>query len=366
MYLGFAVNLAELDLLVRSHFEVLDWSLEMGWPVYVVKEGDLRRPFRELYAELSKTGLAPMLRREAGKVTLRIVPLARRKGRSRLIPLALFIATLVTVAATGYVLTVLDEVLRELDVNVALNPLPHLLGYALAMMGVVGIHELGHKVACRVHEIKASPPYFIPFPPILGLPIGTLGAVIMQETPPLNRDELFDIGISGPLLGFVASTVVSIIGLALSYPVPASLIAERGGIVLPTPLIYELLIPLVRPDLARGELIYLHPVAWAGWVGFLITFLNAFPIGQLDGGHVLRSATSEKVHLALSILFVVIMALTGFILMAMLAAVLALRRHPGALDDVTPLSRARRLGLALLFFMWVASLPWPIWGWFQL
>ncbi|PCN50161.1 hypothetical protein B6U99_05965, partial [Candidatus Geothermarchaeota archaeon ex4572_27] len=329
------VSLPELDAMVRAYFEVVDWGIEMGAPYYVVRDGDLRGPFKALYERLSAIGLAPALRRERGRVVLRVVPLARRRGVGRVVALALFIATLATVAATGYLLTVLDEVLHELDASIALNPLPHLIGYAVAMMGVVGVHELGHKLACRVHGIKASPPYFIPFPPIFGLPIGTLGAVILQETPPLNRDELFDIGMAGPLMGFIASIAVSAVGIALSYPVSPSFIAERGGVVLPTPLIYEALIAIVRPDLGRGQLIYLHPVAWAGWVGFLITFLNTFPVGQLDGGHVLRAAMDEKAHLVLSIVFVVVMALTGFVLMAIIAAILALRRHPGALDDVS-------------------------------
>ena len=364
-----ALHIAELDSLVRAYFQVEDWILDLGWPVYFIKPvKNLDSSFKALCEKLQPLGLTPTLRRVRGRVALRIIPLPRRKHRGRLLALSLFIATLGTILAAGYLITVLDEVLRRLDPTVALNPLPHLLGYAVAMVSIVGIHELGHKIACKVHGVKASPPLFIPFPPIPWFPIGTLGALIMQESPPLRRNDLFDIGISGPLFGFLISIIVSAIGLSLSYPIPAQLIEEmeQGGVslqFLPTPLIYEALIPLVRPDLTEASLIYLHPVAWAGWVGFLITFLNTFPVGQLDGGHVLRAAVNEKLHLILSVLFIVVMVVMGFLVMAILAAFIALRGHPGALNDVSPLSNLRKLGLILLFVMWIASLPVPLMLW---
>ncbi|MCX8205503.1 MAG: site-2 protease family protein, partial [Candidatus Nezhaarchaeota archaeon] len=212
--------------------------------------------------------------------------------------------------------------------------------------------------------IKASPPYFIPFPPIIGLPIGTLGAVILQEDPPVTKDELFDLGFSGPLFGFLASLLVTTIGLGLSYPLSMGMLEEllnRGGVLLPTPLLYKLLIPLLRPDLGEAAAIYLHPIAWAGWVGLLVTFLNSSPIGLLDGGHALRALLSERAHLALSVAFVALMFVEGFWAMALLAAFLALKKHPGALNEVAPLSLPRKLGVVALMLIWLACLPIPPW-----
>jgi len=357
------LSIAELDQLVRRYFTAELWLTEGSLPAYILQPSpNMKERFRGLYQALRPLGLAPLLRREEGRLVLRLIPLPkRRRGGRKLLALMLFLATLATILAAGYVIT-LDPLLTRLDEAVALNPLPHLVGYAVCMAGVVGVHELGHMAACRAHGIKSSPPYFIPFPPISAFPVGTLGAVIMQEDPPLSRDTLFDIGISGPLLGFAASLMASAVGLALSHPVSEGLLEEYlegGGVLLPIPLIYRVLIPAFNPGLEEAAAICLHPIAWAGWVGLLITFLNAFPAAQLDGGHVLRALLSERLHVALSAVFVAVMFLTGFWAMALVAAALTLRRHPGALDDATPLSFKRRLGVLALIAMWLASLPFP-------
>ncbi|MEM4699543.1 MAG: site-2 protease family protein [Candidatus Nezhaarchaeales archaeon] len=359
-------SLAELDSVVRSFFVVESWSLEGEVPVYVVRPSrGAEEDFRGLYSALRGLGLTPILRREGERLVLRVVALRRRAWPGgRALAALLFLATLGTILAAGYVVTVLDPLIGALDESVAANPAPHLLGYALSMIGIVGVHELGHKLACRAHGIRASPPYFIPFPPLPALPIGTLGAVILQEEPPLTRNQLFDLGLSGPIFGFLASMVVTAVGLRLSYPLSVQMverILSEGGGVLPTPLVYRLLVPLLRPDLGEAAAIYLHPIAWAGWVGLLVTFLNSSPIGQLDGGHTFRALLSERAHLALSFAFVAFLLIEGFWAMAVLAALLALRRHPGALNEATPLSPSRRLGAAALLLVWLASLPVPPW-----
>ncbi|MCX8205447.1 MAG: hypothetical protein N3H31_07355, partial [Candidatus Nezhaarchaeota archaeon] len=146
----------EIDSAVRGLFTVEAQSLEGGLPAYIIQPSpDLEEKFRRLYLALRRSNLAPTLRAEGGRLVLRVATLPRRRRlRSRALATALLIATLGTIFVAGYVVTALDPVISTLDESVALNPTPHLLGYALSMIGIVGVHELGHKLACRAHGIK--------------------------------------------------------------------------------------------------------------------------------------------------------------------------------------------------------------------
>jgi membrane-associated protease RseP (regulator of RpoE activity) len=223
--------------------------------------------------------------------------------------------------------------------------------YTISVMSIIGLHELGHLLACRINHVDASFPIFIPGIP--GITLGTFGAVIRQKGPALNRNQLFDIGFTGPFVGFITAMIVSSFGYSLSLPVTRAefeLISARLGPsgFVSLPLAFTLLEPYLMPN--PGSFThFLHPLAFAGWMGTLITFLNAFPIGQFDGGHVARAVLGSRGHRVASYVATIAMFLTGWWSMAILAFFLRFD-HPGTLDDVSPLSPNRR-ALALLFIV---------------
>ena len=264
--------------------------------------------------------------------------------------------TLCTTTLVGVVLTSSFRTNRPLyfdqylDVFAMLHARPALLVDALAfsitLMTILLAHELGHYFACRYYGIDASLPYFLPFPS----PIGTLGAFIRIRSPIYTRRALFDVGIAGPLAGFVVLVPALAIGIGQSKVIPG--IAERGDLIFGIPLIQRIFEWVIFPH-ARSADILLHPMARGTWVGILATALNLLPIGQLDGGHILYAFTGRW-HSRLSRVFVVVLvalALTtrvwSWLVWAVLLFFFALR-HP-VIFDITKLDKNRVvLGLSAL------------------
>ena len=219
------------------------------------------------------------------------------------------------------------------------------LPFSLTLLTILLAHEFGHFLTARYYLVDASLPFFIPFPSL----IGTMGAFIRIRSAILSKRVLFDIGIAGPLAGFVALVSPLIAGIALSKVVPG--IGHSGDLVFGTPLILRMMEWVRFPGVPAGD-IYLHPVARAAWVGLLATALNLLPIGQLDGGHILYAFLGERTRY-LSRLFIFILVLMGsFITYSWLvwAALLFFfgMRHP-AIVDPNPLGRLRtRLAVAAL------------------
>jgi membrane-associated protease RseP (regulator of RpoE activity) len=197
---------------------------------------------------------------------------ARLWLRSYWLHAGLFLATLLTTTAQG-----------AADVHGGSYwPLGDGLSYSLPLMLILVCHELGHYFAARAHGVPATLPYFIPMPPPIGL-LGTMGAVIVQS-PTMDRKKLIDIGAAGPLAGLVVAIPVLLFGLAMSQVKPLSQLGLQEG----NSLLYAGLKWLVKGEWlpGGGRDVVLHPTAWAGWAGLLVTMLNLLPIGQLDGGHV--------------------------------------------------------------------------------
>lgn len=165
--------------------------------------------------------------------------------------------------------------------------------FTLAIMGVLGVHELGHYAMGRYHDVEASLPYFIPVPTY----IGSLGAVIKMEGRIPDRKALFDIGVAGPLAGLVATVVVTAIGLQLEplavQEAATAEVEEEGAILFNNPPLLEL-IAEATGTAGRLEEGAVHPVVFGGWVGMLVTLLNMIPVGQLDGGHILRAMVGTR------------------------------------------------------------------------
>jgi membrane-associated protease RseP (regulator of RpoE activity) len=196
----------------------------------------------------------------------------RRGLPPHLVNVALFLATFLTTTAQG-------AAFRH---GGSLTPLVDGLAYSVPLMAILVFHEFGHYFAARAHGVPASLPYFIPLPPPIGL-LGTMGAVIFQ-TATQDRKKLIDIGAAGPLAGLVVAIPVLFYGLTLSEVKPLVGLGLQEG----NSLLYALLKYAAKGQWlpAGGNDVILHPTAWAGWAGLLITMLNLLPIGQLDGGHV--------------------------------------------------------------------------------
>ena len=159
------------------------------------------------------------------------------------------------------------------------------LPYSLTLLVILGSHELGHYFAARAHGMKVTLPYFIPVP--FGL--GTFGAFIQLKSPAENRRALFDVGVAGPLAGLVFAIPALWIGLQYSRVLAPEELTDNmhGGIGIGSSALLALIAKLALGDaLGEGHRLLLHPLAFAGWLGLLVTALNLLPIGQLDGGHI--------------------------------------------------------------------------------
>ncbi|NLV07642.1 site-2 protease family protein [Haloarcula rubripromontorii] len=187
--------------------------------------------------------------------------------------------------------------------------------FAVAMLGVLGIHELGHYAAARYHGVDVTLPYFIPFPSYLG----TMGAVINIRGRIPDRTALFDIGVAGPLAGLVATTIVTIIGLSIDpITVPERVANSDTGVIITFnyPLLFQALEALVDAlglgtEIGPGESV--HPIVFAGWAGMFFTFLNLLPVGQLDGGHIVRSIVGQRQETVAAAVPGALFALAGYL-----------------------------------------------------
>jgi len=239
--------------------------------------------------------------------------------------------------------------------------------FALSVMGVLAIHELGHYALSRYHDVEATLPYFIPIPSILG----TLGAVIrMKDTIP-SRRALFDIGVAGPLAGLAATVVVTAIGVSLPP------VATDGSMVADLELGYPLLVQgiaaLLGEPLTYGPGSTVNPVVVGGWVGAFVTFLNLLPVGQLDGAHVTRALVGDRLASVQRLVPLVLFGLAGYLVVFEngqgaqvwglwgLLALLFSRAGNATPMDETPVDVKRRaIGVLTLLLGMACFTPVPI------
>jgi membrane-associated protease RseP (regulator of RpoE activity) len=281
----------------------------------------------------------------------------------------LFILTIGSVYFVGlsqgavYVLVARDGPQADLTLNSAIlaDPQVHKLAllYTAVLLAILLGHELGHYLACRRYGIDSTLPYFLPFPNL----IGTLGAFIKIRSPIQRKHELFDIGIAGPLTGFLLALPALAYGLSLSgLGVEAR---GDGWLSLGDPLLLKLLARIFIP--AAPSSYILHPVAFAGWVGILVTSFNLFPIGQLDGGHLAYALFGSRSKIVARIALVGFSVLgvffwVGWFVWAALILLVGLK-HPPIWDEQTPLSFVRKILAAAMVLIFILSfIPDPIKG----
>jgi membrane-associated protease RseP (regulator of RpoE activity) len=239
------------------------------------------------------------------------------------------------------------------------------LSFSLPVLTILLVHELGHYLACRRYRLPSTLPYFLPLPAVLG----TLGAFIRIRAPMRTKRELFDVGVAGPLAGFVALLPFLLYGVARSQPAPLDVASGALRLVPGQCLAMEIVTRLYHGRLGDGQVLHLHPFALAAWFGLLATAINLLPLGQLDGGHILY-AVAGRWQRRLALPLWVALALAGvlwggWVLWCVVIFAMGLF-HPAVVDEATPLDRGRRalaavalLVLALCFTPRGAMEPAP-------
>ncbi len=352
---------------VGRHFDVVNPYWERTTPTFVVKirgEGYrqyLMKPaFKALAEELRGTPYLPRIRWIVDNYHISILGRPPKTEEDYQRNKLLFGATVVTVMLDGF-LRSNNPILTE-ELMPGVPAILNALVFTFAIIIIFGVHEYGHRYIAVKRGIDASQPYFIPAPPGMG---GTLGAVISQREPPVNRDALFDLGLAGPLAGFVMTTLVGILGVSLSFTVSSAQatrwMIEYANIrfqITPQPLILEMIISVIKPTL-EDQVLILHPVAFAAWVGCIVTFINLIPSWQLDGGHIIRALVGRESHKIISVAGVILLVISGYMLMGVLVAFFLMR--PGQesvepLDDISSLSTSRKLGMILYVVIILLSL----------
>lgn len=391
-----------LDTLVARVFAIEDKTLGGSGLRYLVRyhghlvSEDSEKAYTELEALLQPYGITPLFRWDGKRqMVVLIQSLPKPKAASAWVNVLLFALTLISVlmAGTYYAYQgppaeTLPQAFMQIFQNLQLG-----IPYAAGLLGILLFHEFGHYFAARRNRTHVTLPYFLPLPwPFMSL--GTLGAFISMKQLPRNRRVLVDIGVAGPLAGLLVAIPVLALGLWLSpvEELPTQLEPGIGfslegnsllylglkyvvkGELLPAPASYGNTPPILywarflltgQPTPLGGRDVMLHPLAWAGWVGLLVTALNLLPAGQLDGGHMIYTLLGAKWGNRLRPIILAILILLGFFwngwwLWAALIFFLG-RIYAEPLDEITPLDNRRKALaiLALVIFLFTFT-PVPL------
>jgi Zn-dependent protease len=334
-----------------------------------IDEVTLEEKFNSLRNTLKKRDYIPMLRFEKGEHIIYVIKKIKKKDKPTWINLSLLIATIITATLTGSILYIeefdiwndnfsglIPNILEVFNIN---NLFFGAVLFALPLMSILFVHEMGHYYISKKHGIRSSLPFFLPIPPILpSFNIGTFGALISSRDPMPNKKALFDVGIAGPLAGFIVAVPITIVGIATSSIVPISDIGS-GEPVLGISLLFLIFSSLIL-NVPAGFGINLSLIAFAGWVGLLITSINLLPAGQLDGGHIFRAFLGEKQKYA-GWIAIFIMILTGWWFFALIIIFMIGMMHPPPLNDITKLDMKRKLlFIVALTILILCYIPYPI------
>lgn len=270
----------------------------------------------------------------------------------RRLSVALFFATVVTTLGAGSLMEGADPFH---DPFALLEGTP----FAASLLLILGAHELSHFVTSRRHGVHATWPLFIPAPSL----IGTFGAVIRIKSPIPDRRALLEIGAAGPIAGFIVALPLAVVGLSFSRLEMGALPADAASLSLGNSLLFSLLTRLVLGPLPDDVQLYLHPMAFAAWIGFFVTALNLLPVGQLDGGHVLYALCSRR-QKTVSQAVVALLAPLGFwwwgwFLWVGMLMILGLRHPPVVAEEVVLAGRHRLLGVAAAVLLVLTFTPLP-------
>ena len=321
---------------------------------------DLSSRFDDLRRRFERHGFTPFVRNEGGRESLIAAPVVFTPSASNgLINIVLLAATILSTLFIG---AFIEFAVRDIEGVPGLGDLWLGWPYSASLLTILGAHELGHYFAARYHKVPVTLPYFIPLPLP---PIGTLGAFIRLKSPIKNKRALLDVGAAGPLAGLIFAIPILIYGLSISpvEPLPTGGYTLEGNSIL-----YALAKIAVKGQMLPNgtDDVFLGQVAWAGWVGLLVTGLNLIPVGQLDGGHIAYSLWGKRAKILFWPVIFALIALVVFTRSYNWAIWILLlffvgRYHAEPFDDVTPLDGRRQVIaiMSLLLFILV-FVPIPL------
>ena len=378
-----------IKTIVAAEFQVRDAFLDpYGIPTVQVSPEPAKEKFQRLLSQLRQQGLLAAMRAAPEGLTIKIFQKPKVKPSLKTINLGLFLATVTTVFIAGYYLwtgglfgnQALQQSLIAI-IEPSANPYLKAGMFAGALLSIVGLHEFGHKAAANHHKMDATLPYFIPGPP----PIGTFGALISLKSPPANRDQLFDLGLSGPVVGFVVTIAVAalsvLIGIlpnaaqlnrldAWNTMCGAQLGTASGGCsanidfsIWPGQPLILIIVSMLTSSIRPGVLLD-NQLYFAAQIGALLTFLNIVPAWQLDGGHISRAVFGAEGHRVASVIGLLLLFFAGYWTFGILILAFMFFSRRGLagvepLDDISPVSNSRKvlyiLALIMLFLTFAFS-----------
>jgi membrane-associated protease RseP (regulator of RpoE activity) len=324
-----------------------------------IDEEALEEKFESLRLVLSEKKYIPMIRFEHGEHIIYIIKKPEEKKRKSVwVNIILFIATVFTTTLAGSLQWTEINQVDWINMISFTYLWQGFIFFSVPLLLILGIHEMGHYYASKKHHVDASLPYFIPLPPPFLL--GTFGALISTREPIPDRKALLDIGISGPLCGFLVAIPISLIGFFLMQQNPFAAPSTGANMV----LLYPLLLQWMGSLFSIPENAIIHPTLFAGWVGIFLTAVNLLPAGQLDGGHVARAILKEK-HKYISWVVVFVLAglsffYTGWLMFAIIILLFIGTQHQPPLNEITRLDTKRKfLGLIILIIFILSFAPIP-------
>ncbi len=368
--------------LISSFYTIKDFrrNVREDYVEFLIADADIKGTFQAFLKELAKVDMIATAKRSRyvsqvmptlastrfavdDGIVLTIYKLSKQKPRSnfwRAVPLMLFAVTVTLVFVDGYVRSGSDFAKTYVQDPVLLAGV-----YTMSLMGILGIHELGHMIANKHYGLKASWPYFLP-----GIPgfTPTFGAMIALRGNMTNRNVMFDVGIAGPIAGLIIAVIVSIYGSTISVMIPIDEYQRLSGdnqLFTMDASVLMMATLYLTGTAVQGMVLVMSPVLFAAWLGFLITFLNLMPAWQLDGGHLARSALGPRWHKILTYVSIGVFFALGFYPIALLVLFFSMRAPESMpLDDVTPLSSKRKalFFVALGIAMMTAPIPSHIFG----
>lgn len=364
--------------IVSSLFTLKDTQLNVreDYIEFLVAENDIKDKFPILIKELNKIGMVPTARRQKyfsrlmpalsstirlkieGGIVITVFKVPKQKIRTkRQVPLHLifFVVAVTFVFYDGLMRS--GSIFAKAYVS---DPILLAGAYTISLMGILGIHELGHMLALKHYNIKASWPYFIP-----GVPgfIPTFGALITQQSNMPNKNIMFDVGIAGPIAGLIITIIVSIYGSAISTLIPVEeyqRLSEENRLFSFNTCLLMIATLHMTDKVVEDTVLVMSPLLFAAWIGFALTSINLIPAWQLDGGHLARAMFEERWHRIITYAGIGALFIMGFWPMAILVLILS-QRIPSniPLDDVTSLSPRRKLLFFITLGIVIVTAPIP-------
>lgn len=364
--------------IVSSLFTLKDTQLNVreDYIEFLVAENDIKDKFPILIKELNKIGMVPTARRQKyflrlmpalsstirlkieGGIVITVFKVPKQKIRTkRQVPLHLifFVVAVTFVFYDGLMRS--GSIFAKAYVS---DPILLAGAYTISLMGILGIHELGHMIALKHYNIKASWPYFIP-----GVPgfIPTFGALITQQSNMPNKNIMFDVGIAGPIAGLIITIIVSIYGSAISTLIPVEeyqRLSEENRLFSFNTCLLMIATLHMTDKIVEDTVLVMSPLLFAAWIGFALTSINLIPAWQLDGGHLARAMFEERWHRIITYAGIGALFIMGFWPMAILVLILS-QRIPSniPLDDVTSLSPRRKLLFFITLGIVIVTAPIP-------